>query len=65
VSVIWLVWESDGEYSDRTETAACWYPTQAEAQAEADRLTAAQGTGDWGKTRYCAVFVERGKPVKP
>jgi hypothetical protein len=46
---IWLVWASRGDYSDRTEYAVCWFPTQVEAERAAARMTAA--SAEWRTRR--------------
>lgn len=56
MTTIWIVWARRGEYADRTEYPVCWCATEAEADAEAERLTELSGqwrdrvraaSGDW------------------
>ena len=35
---IWLVWARRGDYSDRAEYPVCWYLTERDAKACAERM---------------------------
>lgn len=63
---IFVVIKTTGEYSDRSDDAVCWFPTEAEAIAHVAELTAKykHGRYDYDAARFSYWQIERG-PVAP